>query len=291
MPPTPRAPDHPPGRALGPAARAPVLLLVLAVGALGGTPAARAEDLTQRMSALDAPALVRLAATRDAALRRAHAVLRYDEEVSVERLDAAGAVLSRSFARRSGVPLDGGPGMAGVLAANGGGGEVRPASAAGREPAAASGSFAAVVDLAKLAGRFELTREADAPAADGRPCFVVTFRPRMAPQTYDSREEMVINQLTGRFWFAREDLAIVQSEGTLTRPVKVAWVASVYRLSFAYRTQTLTGTEGGGPTTVPASFVLDLGVKAPLYHARQRQTTKMTAFRPGDVPGRSTPSP
>ena len=219
------------------------------------------------MPPLDGPELIRRAAARDAVLRRTHASLRHDEGITTESLDAGGRLLTRSSARRLGVASGESAGAVGTLAADRNESATIPAS-----------SFAAVVDLAKLAGRFELAREPDGAAADGRPCFVVAFRPRAVPQPYNNREEMVVNQLAGRFWLSQEDLAIVQSEGALTRPVKVAWVASVYRLSFAYRTQVLAGAPGSA-TTVPASFVLDLGIRAPLYHARQRQTTTMTAFR------------
>ena len=87
----------------------------------------------------------------------------------------------------------------------------------------------------------------------------------------------MIDQLSGRFWLAQRDLSIVQSEAELRQPVTVAWVASVYRLDFRYRGRRLPGR---ATMVVPASVVLDLGVSAPLYHSRQRQTTLMTNYQP-----------
>jgi len=130
----------------------------------------------------------------------------------------------------------------------------------------------AVLDLQKLAPRFQLSREADADSA-GRGCYVVSYRPRPG-QAYDTREEKVINSLSGRFWISKDDFSIVQSEGSLSQPVTVAWVASVYRLEFQYRSMPLPTGE-----TAPASFQVVLAVRAPLYDLRQRQTSTITNYR------------
>ena len=132
--------------------------------------------------------------------------------------------------------------------------------------------FMAVLDLQKLAPRFQLTRDADAEAV-GRGCYVVSYRPRPG-QTYDTREEKIVNWLSGRFWIAKDDFSIVQSEGSLTQPVTVALIASVYRLDFKYCSQPLPTGE-----TAPASFSVNLAVRAPLYDLRQRQTSTITNYR------------
>ncbi len=132
--------------------------------------------------------------------------------------------------------------------------------------------FMAVLDLQKLAPRFQLTREPDADGG-GRGCYVVSYRPRPG-QAYDTREEKVINSLNGRFWISKDDFSIVQSEGTLAQPVTVALVASVYRLEFQYRSMPLPSGE-----TAPASFQVNLAVRAPLYDLRQRQTSTISNYR------------
>ena len=221
---------------------------------------------------LDGRELVRRAVERDEALRHGHMALLHDEEKTIERFDASGILLSTLTKHQPGAGQNESLGATDTLRED--------HDAKGKPSVAAaenSGNFAAVVDLRKLARRFELRREPDGTTDDGRPCYIVRFEPQAGEQGDETREGRVINQLSGRFWLAKDDLSIAQSEGSLTHAVPVAWVASVYRLSFRYRTQLLPGSN----LTVPASFILDLGVKAPFYHARERQTTTMRAFRKG----------
>ena len=216
---------------------------------------------------LSADELIELALVRDEAARTARARWRHDEELTTERLDADGQVLHSTVASRRGI-ADETPGASGSVNPSGG-------------SAPADENFRVALDLRRLAGRFDLAREAAGPAADGERCYVVAFRPRAEPQAHASREEKVINGLSGRFWLARRDLSIVQSEAELRQPVTVAWVASVYRLNFHYYGQRLPGRG----VVVPAGLTLDLGVTAPLYHSRQRQTTTMTNYQPTPDPG------
>lgn len=212
-----------------------------------------------------------LALARDEAARVARAGWRHDEELTTERLDARGESSGSTVTARRSVASDEPPGAAGSVGA-GSGANPPPANKGG------DGDFRVTLDLRRLAGRFDLAREADEPSTDGERCYVIAFRPRAQPPAHASREEKVIDQLSGRFWLAQHDLSIVQSEGELRQPVTVAWVASVYRLDFRYRGRRLAGR---AMTVVPARFILDLGVSAPLYHSRQRQTTVMTNYQPG----------
>ncbi len=210
---------------------------------------------------LSADELMGLAIERDEAARAARAHWRHDEEKTTERLDERGQSLATESSARQDIASDEKPSAAG-------------STDAGNHK---DGDFRVALDLRRLAGRFDLAREADAPADDGERCFVVAFRPRAEAPPAASREDKVLNELSGRFWLAQRDLSIVQSEGELRQPVSVAWVASVYRLEFRYHGRRLTGRAVG---VVPASFTLDLGVTAPFYHSRQRQTTTMTNYQP-----------
>lgn len=235
------------------------LFLAIALGAaaaagMRGSPAALAA------SALSADDIIQRAIQRDEVLR--HGRLRYECDVNVktEKFDAKGAILSTKAVKSTIRPTR-------QIAV---GGEVQ-SDKQDRDYTEAR-KFMAVLDLQKLAPRFQLSREADAEVA-GRGCFVVSYRPRPG-QTYDTREEKIINWLNGRFWIAKDDFSIVQSEGSLTQPVTVALIASVYRLDFKYCSQPLPSGE-----TAPASFSVHLAVRAPLYDLRQRQTSTITNYR------------
>ena len=219
---------------------------------------------------LDGSALMHLALEHDEAERRRRADWVYDDEVVTVKLDAQNHPLDTRRESHTAVALGSPPGASGSLSAG------ESSTEQTRD-----GRFDVTVNLARLADRFEMRREADGVSRGGRACYVVAFRPReQEPPASGSREERVVSQLAGRFWLAKEDLAIVQSEGELVRAVSVAWVASVERLRFRYQTLLLPGAGG----TLPASFELELGISAPFYHAAQRQTTTMTHHRPLPAP-------
>ena len=234
------------------------LFLCLALFAGGkGVAATAATDPGPAFSAAE---IIRRAIQRDEELRRDRQRYECDVSVRTEKLDAKGGVVSTKAVSATMRPTR-------QISY---GGEVR-AEKLDREYREAQ-RFMAVLDLQKLAPRFQLAREADADAA-GRGCYVVSYRPRPG-QAYDTREEKVINALSGRFWISKDDFSIVQSEGTLAQPVTVALVASVYRLEFQYRSKPLPTGE-----TAPASFQVVLAVRAPLYDLRQRQTSTISNYR------------
>ncbi len=209
---------------------------------------------------ISADEIIRRATLRDEQLRRERQRYQCDLRVTTEKLDGTDAVVSTKTLAVVMRP-------AREIAV---GGEV--ASGANDKEAVEAKKFLAVMDLQKLAPRFEMSREADGES-NGRACYVVRYRPRVS-QRADTKEEKAMNGLTGRFWVARDDFSILQSEGTLAQPVTIMLVASVYRLDFTYRSCPLPN---GDPA--PACFQLVLGVKAPLYEMRQRQTSTMSNYR------------
>jgi hypothetical protein len=234
-----------------------LFLSLLLLSHWGGYKAVAATDLGSPLSAGD---IIHRAIQRDDELRRDRQRYECDVNVRTEKLDAKGSVVSAKAVNATMRPTR-------EIAI---GGEVQ-AEKMDRDYCEAR-KFMAVLDLQKLAPRFQLTRDLDADAV-GRGCYVVSYRPRPG-QAYDTREEKVINSLSGRFWIAKDDFSIVQSEGALAQPVTVAFVASVYRLEFQYRSQPLPSGE-----TAPASFQVNLAVRAPLYDMRQRQTSTISNYR------------
>src|SRR5476651_1477959 len=234
--------------------------LFLCLAFLVGWNGAEATAATEVGPALSAVDIIQRAIQRDEELRRDRQRYECDVNVRTEKLDAKGSVVSTKAVNGTMRPTR-------QIAF---GGEV-PAEKLDRDYCEAR-KFMAVLDLQKLAPRFQLTRESDADTV-GRGCYVVSYRPR-AGQAYDTREEKVINSLSGRFWIAKDDFSIVQSEGMLAQPVTVALIASVYRLEFQYRSMPLPSGE-----TAPASFQVNLAVRAPLYDLRQRQTSTISNYR------------
>lgn len=230
------------------------LTLVLGPAAMQGAPASEATNV------LSAGEIIQRATQRDEVLRRDRQSYECDVHVKTEKLDGRGTVVSTKAVDVTMRPTR-------QIAF---GGELKA-----EKPDKAyceAQKFMAVLDLQKLTPRFQLTREVDAEAT-GRGCFVVSYRPRPG-QSYDTREEKVINGLSGRFWIAKDDFSIVQSDGSLAQPITVALVASVYRLDFQYRSLSLPTGE-----TAPASFSVNLAVRAPLYDLRQRQTSTISNYR------------
>lgn len=226
---------------------------------LGLSPLAAA-PVVDPTAGLSADEIIQRAISRDEVLRRERQRYECDVNVKTEKLDAKGTVTSSKALNATMRPTR-------QISF---GGELQ-SERQGRDYTEAR-KFMAVLDLQKLAPRFQLSRDPDAEAA-GRNCFVVSYRPRPG-QAYDTREEKVINSLNGRFWIAKDDFSIVQSEGTLMQPVTVALIASVYRLDFQYRSMPLPTGE-----TAPACFQVNLAVRAPLYDLRQRQTSTISNYR------------
>lgn len=223
---------------------------------------ATALPAAEAQSDLPPAEILRRAARRDQVLRRERQRYECDVRLTVESLDRAGAVTgtrTKSYVMRPTADISLG-------------GELLDASGKTDKDAVEARKFMAVMDLDKMGPRYELTRENNA-SESGRECFVIRYRPKSG-QPYDSNEEKIMNQLTGRLWIARDDFSILRSEGHLERPVTVALVASVYRLDFAYRSAPLPSGE-----PAPESFELALAVKAPFYHTAQRQRSVLSRYR------------
>lgn len=129
------------------------------------------------------------------------------------------------------------------------------------------------MDLKKLAPRFNLSREND-QTVEGKDCHVIRFSPK-SDQPYDSREEKVVNALTGKFYIAKDDFSIVRSKGKLTEPVSVAWVfATMREVHFKYDAAPLP--DGN---FAPARFELLYDLQAALAYRRRLQISTMQNYR------------
>ncbi len=130
----------------------------------------------------------------------------------------------------------------------------------------------AVMDLGKLAPHFIETVIGSA-TVQGRDCYVVGYRPK-GGQPADTREEKVVNNVAGRFWIAKDNFDILQSEGSLVSPVTVALIASVTRMDFKFHSQPIANGDIG-----PADFSVDMAIHAPFYDFRQLQVNTQANWR------------
>lgn len=233
---------------------------------LAVTGAARAEEA---VTPPPVDELVRRIVLRDDAARAQRQELEYDLTRVTERLDAAGRVTqsktSRAVAR---------PSRTAAFSI-----DVTPeanASAADRAEAAREAQegerIQAAMRLSRLASHFQYVIEGR-ETVDGRDCWVLRYRPKPGAPA-ETREERVVNQLTGRFWIERSTDSIVRSEGRLPAPVSIALVVSMSQLSFQYHSQTLPNGELG-----PESFGVEVEVAAPFYLFHQRQRSTMRGYR------------
>ena len=216
--------------------------------------------------ALSAHEIVQKAVARDDVRREHRVALEADQTILTERLDPAGKVLSSKSVHMIHHPTR----------------EISYSTNTGTDNASSSGHpdgdtvkaahIMAVMDLGKLAPKFTETVTGSATIL-GRDCYVVSYYPKPG-QSADSREEKVVNNVAGRFWIAKDNFDILQSEGSLVGPVTVAFIASVTRMDFKFHSQLLPNGEVG-----PADFSVDMAIHAPFYDFRQYQLNTLRNWR------------
>lgn len=217
----------------------------------------------QAADALPLRDIVHRAVLRDDALRASRHGMKCDQTVKIERLDRDGKVTGVTTSKTVHVQTEAIT-FSTDVSAQGTDGQ----SEARRQ----TDHVEAVMNLGKLAGRFQMALAEDAPVRE-RSCYVVRYWPKDG-QTSDTREEKVVNNLKGRFWIAKDDFSILQSEGLLSSPVTVALIASVNRLDFHYDSQTLPSGD-----VAPAHVSVNIAVKAPFYDFREKKTITQENWR------------
>lgn len=233
----------------------PSFLCVFAL-AFAGRSSARAE------TAPPVSEIVQKAVARDDVLRQRRTTFKCDQTVKVDRFDSTGKIIKTDTVRTVHIPTR-------DIAFKT---EVKADSAKSGEDVAKSQNVEAVMDLRKLSTRFEMSLAGEEPVR-GRVCYVVRYSPK-ANQSSSTREEKVVSNLKGRFWIAKDDFSILQSDGTLSSPVTVALIASVNRLDFQFHSRSLPDGD-----IVPADFNVYMAVKAPFYDFRERKTTTQENWR------------
>jgi hypothetical protein len=255
--------------------RAPACLVIagsLAVALLGGatsfaqTPAPSPAATAAATPPLTVAEIVQKAVARDDTRRERRMAFEADQTIVIDRLDDTGKIIKTKTLHAVLHPTREISYSANV--------DSTSESQHSDEDAAKAQHIMAIMNLGKLAPRF-IEKLAGEGVIQGRACYIVHYQPKTGQPSADTREEKVVNNLAGRFWIAKDNLDIVQSDGSLVSPVTVALVASVTRMDFQFRSQLLPNGDVG-----PASFSVNLAVHAPFYDFRQRQVTSLANWRP-----------
>lgn len=254
--------------------RAPACLLIagsLAIALLAGqacvaqTPSPGPVAPAAATPPLSVAEIVQKAVARDDARRERRMAFEADQTIVIDRLDDTGKIIKTKTIHAVLHPTREISYSANV--------DSTSESQHSDEDAAKAQHIMAIMNLGKLAPRFTEKLAGDG-MIQGRPCYIIHYQPKDG-QPADTREEKVVNNLAGRFWIAKDNEDILQSDGSLISPVTVALVASVTRMDFQFRSQLLPNGDVG-----PASFSVNLAVHAPFYDFRQHQVTTLTNWRP-----------
>ncbi|MEM9399179.1 MAG: hypothetical protein AAF984_03145 [Verrucomicrobiota bacterium] len=107
--------------------------------------------------------------------------------------------------------------------------------------------------------------------------YKIFFEPK-PDQDYNSREEKVMNHISGHVWIATSDYSILRTEGSLTRYVDVAWFfVTLKKMDFLYESKRLKNG-----LTAPDKFVMQFHIDATLAQIYRRQTSIFANHRETD---------
>jgi hypothetical protein len=111
--------------------------------------------------------------------------------------------------------------------------------------------------------------------ADGVECYKIGFTPK-PDQPYDNREEKVLNNVSGHIWASTKDFSVIKNEGSLMRPVSVAWIfASLREMEFHFDATELPNGDYG-----PGHLMYRYLVSIPFTELHERDTRSMSNYRP-----------
>jgi hypothetical protein len=116
---------------------------------------------------------------------------------------------------------------------------------------------------------------------DGVDCYKIAFTPK-PDMPYDNREEKVLNNVSGHIWASRQDYSLIKNEGSLMRPVSVAWIfATLREMEFHFDAMQMPNGDYG-----PGRLQYRYLVSIPFTHLHERDTRVMSNYRPTGTPGK-----
>ena len=129
-------------------------------------------------------------------------------------------------------------------------------------------------ELLKIIDHYTYTVEGS-ETVDGVDCWKIHFVPK-PDMPYDNREEKVLNNTSGYIWASKADYSLIRNEGSLMRPVSVAWVfATLEKMSFRFDAMQMPNGDYG-----PGRLVYSYLVDAVLFDMHERDTRAMSNYRP-----------
>lgn len=208
--------------------------------------------------------IVQNALDAEAAMRKARQAYVYDLDIRIDRLDRKDHITSSSSTQVTLHP-DRDPTFSTTLE-----GESLEKN---KKRVHDSQKILAVMNFQKLAPHFKLTFKG-VEEMSNRKCYVIHYEPR-PDQPYDSREEKVINAMTGDFWIDCKTYGIWRSLGDLSQPVSVAWLfATVRQVHFDYIAAPLPNGDPG-PTEIDVFYDIQMA----FTYQRRNQHMAMTNYR------------
>ena len=110
---------------------------------------------------------------------------------------------------------------------------------------------------------------------DGVDCYKIGFTPK-PDMPYDNREEKVLNNVSGHIWASVQDYSLIKNEGSLMRPVSVAWFfATLREMEFHFDAMRMPNGDFG-----PGRLQYRYLVGIPFTQLHERDTRIMSNYRP-----------
>ncbi|SRR5260221_2667441 len=134
-------------------------------------------------------------------------------------------------------------------------------------------------ELLKIIDHYTYTFEGE-EMADGVACYKIGFIPK-PDMPYDNREEKVLNAVSGHIWASKKDFSLIRNQGSLMRPVSVAWIfATLREMEFSFDSMPLPNGDYG-PKQVQYRYLVNI----PFGSLHERDTRRMSNYRTGGSTG------
>jgi hypothetical protein len=129
-------------------------------------------------------------------------------------------------------------------------------------------------ELLKIIDHYTYTLEGE-ETVDGIDCYKIGFTPK-PDMPYENREEKVLNNVSGHIWASKLDYSLIKNEGSLLRPVSVAWIfASLKEMEFHFDAKRMPNGDYG-----PGRLQYRYLVSIPFTQLHERDTRIMSNYRP-----------
>ena len=133
-------------------------------------------------------------------------------------------------------------------------------------------------ELLKIIDHYTYTLEGQ-ETVNGVECYKIAFTPK-PNLTYSNREEKVLNNVSGHIWASVLDFSVIRNEGSIMRPVSVAWIfATLREMEFHFDAMRMPNGDYG-----PGHLQYRYLVGIPFTHLHERDTRVISNYRPaGEV--------